>query len=74
MSHNAKSLGWGAIPYVAIILCGEVIIALSIAQLIRHPVGLEWLILLGLTIASGWAWLHSRLRVRPVLTLSDLQH
>src|SRR5262249_14741397 len=58
MSHAAKSLGRGAIPYVAIILCGEVIIAASVARLIKHPVGLEWLILLALTIGSGWATLR----------------
>ena len=39
MSQTVKSLGWGAIPYVGIIVAGEAILAYSVAQLIAHPVG-----------------------------------
>ena len=58
MSQTSKSLGWGAIPYVGIIVSGEAIIAYSVFDLIAHPVGLQWLILVALTVASGWATLR----------------
>jgi putative nucleotidyltransferase with HDIG domain len=58
MSHTVRSLGWGAIPYIAIIVSGVAIMARSVTDLVTHPVALEWLILVGLTIASGWATLR----------------
>src|SRR5438876_8588147 len=59
MEHNPKSLGGIARAYVfAVILLGGIVALYSIADLIAHPVGMEWLILVGLTVASGWATLR----------------
>src|SRR5205809_4059412 len=70
MSQTSKSLGWGAIPYVGIIVSGEAIIAYSVFDLIAHPVGLQWLILVALTVASGWATL--RIPAMPIsFSISD---
>ena len=59
MEHNPKSLGGIARAYVfAVILLGGIVALYSITDLIAHPVGMEWLILVGLTVASGWATLR----------------
>src|SRR5947209_15605782 len=41
-----------------VILAGVAVAAYSISDLISHRVGPEWLILVGLTVASGWATLR----------------
>src|SRR5438309_9773677 len=71
MEHNPKSLGGIARAYVfAVILLGGIVALYSITDLIAHPVGMEWLILLGLTIASGWATL--RIPGQPIsFSISD---
>jgi putative nucleotidyltransferase with HDIG domain len=56
---NRGSLSRHAQLYVlGIVVCGAAILAYSILDLIRHPVELEWLILVALTVASGWATLR----------------
>lgn len=42
---------------LGIILSGTVVVGYSVVDLIRHPVGFEWVILLAVTMASGWATL-----------------
>ena len=45
--------------YVAGIACaGAAVLAYSIRDLVIHPVGLEWVILVLLTVGSGWATLR----------------
>jgi putative nucleotidyltransferase with HDIG domain len=57
-TRNDGSLGFGAKAYVfGITAVGVAVVAYSAYDLIRHPVGLEWLILVALTVASGWATL-----------------
>ena len=59
MDHPAQPLGAIARAYVfGIIALGVVVTVHSVADLIEHPVGLEWFILVGLTVASGWATLR----------------
>ena len=41
-----------------VIILGLAVAAYSIADLIKHPVGLRWLVLVALTVASGWAMLR----------------
>ncbi|HEY3043219.1 MAG TPA: HD domain-containing phosphohydrolase [Vicinamibacterales bacterium] len=54
--RNDGSLGFGARAYVfGVIAAGVAVAAYSVYDLIRHPVGMEWLILVGLTVVSGWA-------------------
>jgi putative nucleotidyltransferase with HDIG domain len=56
VKHRLGSLSRSAKAYVlGIILLGVAIAAYSISDLIRHPVGLPWLVLVALTLASGWA-------------------
>ena len=43
----------------ATISLGAIVVACSAWDLVRHPVGAEWLILLILTIASGCATLRA---------------
>src|SRR6266446_5596437 len=58
-SAAASQLGLGASLYVlGIILLGVAIAGYSISDLVKHPVGLPWLILVALTVASGWAMLR----------------
>ena len=57
-TKTGRSLGWRVIPYAGITLSGVAIVAYSIADLMAHPVGLEWLILVALTALSGWATLR----------------
>jgi putative nucleotidyltransferase with HDIG domain len=42
---------------LAIILIGAAVALYSAVDLVRHPVGIGWLILVGLTVVSGWAML-----------------
>src|SRR5438067_2808146 len=71
MDHPAQPLGAIARAYVfGIIALGVVVTVHSVADLIEHPVGLEWLILVGLTVASGWATL--RIPAMPIsFSISD---
>ena len=53
-----------------IIAAGVAVAAYSVYDLISHPVGLEWLILVALTVASGWATL--RIPAMPIsFSISD---
>ena len=42
---------------LGITICGAGLTLYSAIDLVRHPVGLGWLILVALTVASGWAML-----------------
>src|SRR5689334_15174465 len=72
MRHNFRALGPKGTTYVlAVILAGAALIAVSIVQLVRYPVGNEWLILVALTVASGWAML--RIPAMPIsFSISDI--
>src|SRR3954470_7550977 len=72
MKHNFRALGPTGTAYVAtVILAGAAVIAVSIAHLVRHPIGNEWLILATLTVASGWAML--RIPAMPIsFSISDI--
>ncbi len=60
MNQEPASLSRRATLYVsAISLLGAAVLLYSITDLIRHPVGPEWLILIALTVISGWATLRS---------------
>ena len=59
MKHNLGSLSRSARAYVlGVILLGVAVTAYSVADLIRHPVGPQWLILVALTVGSGFAMLR----------------
>jgi putative nucleotidyltransferase with HDIG domain len=71
VKHRLGSLSRSARAYVVgVILLGVAIAAYSISDLIRHPVGLQWLVLVALTVASGWAML--RIPAMPIsFSISD---
>jgi PAS domain S-box-containing protein len=49
---------------------GAVVSLISIVELVRHPVGSQWFVLVGLTLVTGWSTL--RLRGVPVgVSISD---
>ena len=51
-------------------MLGVVVAAYSVADLVKHPVGPQWLVLIGLTIASGFAML--RIPAMPIsFSISD---
>jgi putative nucleotidyltransferase with HDIG domain len=53
-----------------IIAAGVAVAAYSAYDLFRHPVGLEWLILVGLTVVSGWV--TPRIPAMPIsFSISD---
>ncbi|PYQ74581.1 MAG: hypothetical protein DMG04_10025 [Acidobacteria bacterium] len=54
----ARSPGRGTMYVVGITCAGVAVLAYSIRDLVVHPVGIEWLILVLLTAASGWATLR----------------
>ena len=59
MSSTPKSLEHRARAYVfSVITAGVGVAAYSIYDMMSHPVAPEWLILVGLTVASGWATLR----------------
>jgi putative nucleotidyltransferase with HDIG domain len=69
--HRLGSLSPSARAYVVgIILLGVAIAAHAISDVIRHPVSLQWLVLVALTVASGWAML--RIPAMPIsFSISD---
>jgi putative nucleotidyltransferase with HDIG domain len=71
VTRNAASPEFRAKAYVfSIIVAGVAVAAYSVYDLIRHPVGLELLILVGLTLVSGWATL--RIPAMPIsFSISD---
>src|SRR5438132_1046713 len=71
VTRNDRSLGLGAKAYLfSIIAAGVAIAGHSAYDLIRHPVGPEWLILVGLTVVSGWA--TPRIPAMPIsFSISD---
>jgi putative nucleotidyltransferase with HDIG domain len=71
VNGNVGSPGLGARAYVVgVILAGVAVAAYSVYDLIKHPVPLEWVILLGLTVLSGWATL--RVPAMPIsFSISD---
>jgi putative nucleotidyltransferase with HDIG domain len=59
VSSTPKPVDRRARAYVfTVITAGVAVAAYSVYDLVLHPVGLEWLILVGLTVASGWAMLR----------------
>jgi putative nucleotidyltransferase with HDIG domain len=59
MKHTLWTLSPPARIYVvAVILAGAGIWAASVSDLVRNPVGLEWLVLVALTVGSSWATLR----------------
>ena len=59
MKDTLGKLSEPARAYVlAVILFGAAVCVYSVADLFSNPVGPEWLILVALTVASGWARLH----------------
>jgi putative nucleotidyltransferase with HDIG domain len=59
VTRNGASADFGARAYVfSIILAGAAVAVYSVYDLIRHPVSLEWMLLVGLTVVSGWATLR----------------
>src|SRR5712691_5291079 len=59
VNDSLRSLSrWPRMYVLGVILTGAAVAVYSISDLIRHPVGPEWLILAGLTVASGWATLR----------------
>ena len=71
VKHSLGSLSGGAKAYIlGIILLGVVVAAYSVADLVKHPVGPQWLVLVGLTVASGFAML--RIPAMPIsFSISD---
>jgi putative nucleotidyltransferase with HDIG domain len=60
VNQENASLGRPAASYVrGIIALGAAVLAYSIVDLVRRPAPPEWLILVGLTVVSGWATLRS---------------
>jgi len=56
---------------LGVTLFGAVVAVYSIVDLVRHPVGLAWFILLLLTVGSGWAML--RIPAMPIsFSISDI--
>ena len=58
IQEPARKPGRGTMYVVGIACAGGAVLAYSIRDLIVHPVGAEWLILVLLTLASGWATLR----------------
>ena len=71
VKDSLGSLGRTVRVYVlGIILFGVAIAAYSVLDLVRHPVGLQWLILVALTVASGLPML--RIPAMPIsFSISD---
>jgi putative nucleotidyltransferase with HDIG domain len=71
VSSTPKTLDHRARAYVfSVITAGVAVAAYSIYDLLRHPVGPEWLILVGLTVGSGLATL--RIPAMPIsFSISD---
>ena len=60
VKHNLGSLSGSARAYIlGVILLGVAVILYSVSDLVKHPVGPQWLILAGLTVASGLAMLRA---------------
>jgi putative nucleotidyltransferase with HDIG domain len=56
---------------LGITVCGAAVAVYSAVDLVRHPVGIGWLILVCLTVASGWAML--RIPSMPIsFSISDI--
>jgi PAS domain S-box-containing protein len=53
-----------------IIVAGAIVLLISIRDLVRHPVGATWFVLVGLTVGTGWATLRMR-RVPVTFSISD---
>src|SRR5216684_4988315 len=70
-TDNRPALDRRATAYVVgVIVAGTAILGHSGVDLIRHPVGLKWLILAALTVLSGWATL--RIPTMPIsFSISD---
>jgi putative nucleotidyltransferase with HDIG domain len=60
VSQETPNLSRWASAYVTgIIVLGGAVVAYSMTDLVRHPPAWEWLILVALTVVSGWATLRS---------------
>jgi putative nucleotidyltransferase with HDIG domain len=71
VKNSLGSLSGAARAYIlGIIMLGVLVAAYCVADLVRHPVGPQWLVLVGLTIASGFAML--RIPAMPIsFSISD---
>ena len=59
MTQASRAFDWRAGLYIfAVIVVGVAVAAYSVFDLVRHPVGFEWLILLALTVGSSLASLR----------------
>ena len=59
MKHNLGSLSRSARAYVlGVIMLGVAVTAYSVRDVVQHPVGPQWLILVALTVASGFVMLR----------------
>src|SRR2546423_11557862 len=53
-----------------VVPAGAIVLLVSIVDLVQHPVGTTWLVLVGLTIGTAWATLRMR-RVPITFSISD---
>src|SRR5918999_398082 len=59
MPQDAASAGRPAIAWAYVVTAiGAAVLAYSIADLVRHPVDPEWLILVALTVSTSWVMLR----------------
>src|SRR6187551_2862863 len=59
VTQASRAFDWRAGLYIfAVIAVGVAVAVYSIVDLVSHPVGFEWLILLALTVGSSWASLR----------------
>src|ERR1700680_440265 len=71
VKHNLGSPSGSVRAYVlGVILIGVAVTLYSVSDLVKHPVGTQWLILVALTVASGLAML--RIPAMPIsFSISD---
>jgi PAS domain S-box-containing protein len=53
-----------------VVTAGGGVLLVSLRDLVRHPVGTPWFVLVGLTVGTGWATLRMR-RVPVTFSISD---
>jgi PAS domain S-box-containing protein len=67
--HPLNVYAWRA--FVSLVVpAGAIVLLVSIVDLVQHPVGTTWLVLVGLTIGTAWATLRVR-RVPVTFSISD---
>jgi hypothetical protein len=59
VTDSRRSLARASKGYVlGVTLTGACVLSWAVLDAIRHPVGYQWLILIALTVLSGWATLR----------------